>query len=50
MFWASEVVMGLALAGIGMAVMHDGNHGAFSDKKGINRLIGGVLELDGWQQ
>ena len=47
MFWASEVVMGLALAGIGMAVMHDGNHGAFSDKKGINRLIGGVLELVG---
>ncbi len=47
LFWASEVVMGLALAGIGMAVMHDGNHGAFSDKKGINRLIGGVLELVG---
>ena len=47
MFWAAEIVMGLALAGIGMAVMHDGNHGAYSDKKGINRLVGGVLELVG---
>lgn len=47
MFWTVEVIMGLALAGIGMAVMHDGNHGAYSDRKSINRLIGGVLELVG---
>ena len=47
MFWAAEVIMGLALAGIGMAVMHDGNHGAYSEKKWVNRLIGGVLELVG---
>ncbi len=47
MFWTVEVIMGLALAGIGMAVMHDGNHGAYSEKKWINRLIGGVLEVVG---
>jgi linoleoyl-CoA desaturase len=47
MFWTAEVIMGLALAGIGMAVMHDGNHGAYSEKKWINRLLGGVLEMVG---
>lgn len=47
MFWTVEIVMGLALAGIGMAVMHDGNHGAYSENKGVNRFIGGVLEMVG---
>lgn len=46
-FWVAEIVMGLALAGIGMAVMHDGNHGAYSDNKTVNRLVGGVLEMVG---
>ena len=39
--------MGLGLAGIGMAVMHDGNHGAYSENKTINKIVGGVLELVG---
>ena len=47
MFWTVEVIMGMALAGIGMAVMHDGNHGAYSEKKWVNKLVGGVLELVG---
>ncbi len=47
MFWVTEIVMGLGLAGIGMAVMHDGNHGAASAKKAVNRLVGGVLEMVG---
>ena len=46
-FWATQVVMGLGLAGIGMAVMHDGNHGAASQNKMINRFVGGVLEMVG---
>ncbi len=47
MFWATQITMGMALAGIGMAVMHDGNHGAASESKTINRWVGGVLELVG---
>jgi linoleoyl-CoA desaturase len=47
MFWVTEIVMGLGLAGIGMAVMHDGNHGAASSNKAVNRLVGGVLEMVG---
>ena len=46
-FWATQITMGLALAGIGMAVMHDGNHGAYSENKTVNRWVGGVLELVG---
>jgi linoleoyl-CoA desaturase len=30
-----------------MAVMHDGNHGAYSENKTINKIVGGVLELVG---
>jgi linoleoyl-CoA desaturase len=47
MFWATEILMGLGLAGIGMAVMHDGNHGAYSENKIANRWVGGVLEMVG---
>ena len=47
MFWGAQILMGLGLAGIGMAVMHDGNHGAYSENKTVNRLIGGVLEMVG---
>ena len=36
MFWVAELVMGLGLAGIGLNVMHDANHDAYSDKKWVN--------------
>lgn len=42
--WA---VMGFALAGIGMSVMHDANHGAYSAKKSLNNLLGYTLNLLG---
>ena len=32
--------MGLAMAGIGMAVMHDANHGSYSSSPLFNRLLG----------
>ena len=38
-----SIVMGVGLAGVGMNVMHDGNHGSFSDKKWVNRLMGGSI-------
>ncbi|HTF21259.1 MAG TPA: acyl-CoA desaturase [Chryseolinea sp.] len=41
------LVMGLGLAGIGLSVMHDANHGAYSKKKWLNDLIGYSLNLLG---
>ncbi len=43
----SVVIMSLGLAGIGLSVMHDANHGAYSKKKWINTLIGYSLNLVG---
>ncbi len=41
------LVMGLGLAGIGMSVMHDANHSAYSQNKKINFLVGHTLNLIG---
>lgn len=40
-------IMGLALAGIGMSVMHDANHGAYSKNPRVNYLVGHSLNLLG---
>lgn len=45
--WLSTAVMGFGLAGIGMSVMHDANHGAYSSNSAMNRFIGYVLNLVG---
>jgi linoleoyl-CoA desaturase len=41
------VVMGLGVAGIGMGVMHDANHGSYSEHGWVNRLLGYSLNLLG---
>lgn len=41
------VLMGIGEAGIGMSVMHDAAHGAFSDKKWVNSLFAGTMYLMG---
>ena len=41
------VLMGIGLAGIGLSVMHDANHGAYSKKKWINTVLGYSLNLIG---
>jgi linoleoyl-CoA desaturase len=41
------VSLGLAVAGIGFSIMHDGNHGAFSRRPLVNRLSGASLDLIG---
>ena len=33
------------MAGVGMNVMHDGNHGSFSKKKWINKLMGSSIYI-----
>jgi linoleoyl-CoA desaturase len=49
--WPSSLLlwflMGLGVAGIGMSVMHDANHGAFSNNKRVNDLMGHTLNLVG---
>ncbi len=39
------VLMGFGVSGIGLSVMHDANHGAYSNKAWINNLIGYSLNL-----
>jgi linoleoyl-CoA desaturase len=41
------VIMGVSIAGIGMSVMHDANHGAYSGIDWVNSLIGNTLTLIG---
>lgn len=43
----SVIIMSIGLAGIGLAVMHDANHGAYSQKAWINNTIGYSLNLVG---
>ena len=41
------VVMGIGIAGVGLSIMHDANHGAYSKSKKINSFVGYVLYLAG---
>ena len=44
--WANillAIASGMGIAGVGMNVMHDGNHGSFSSKRWINKLMGGSM-------
>jgi linoleoyl-CoA desaturase len=47
LFWLCWFVMGWGLAGIGMSVMHDANHKAYSSSNRINTIIGYSLNLVG---
>ena len=44
---AFGISCGLATAGLGMAVQHDGGHRAYSERPSINRLAAAVLDLLG---
>jgi linoleoyl-CoA desaturase len=41
------IFMGICLAGVGMSVMHDANHGAYSRDQRINDLVGFSLNILG---
>ncbi len=41
------VSLGLAVAGVGFSVMHDANHGGYSSRRGINRLLGWTIDIIG---
>ena len=48
-FWMSPllVAMSVGVAGIGLSIMHDANHGAYSSRSWINSLLGYSLNLVG---
>ena len=37
------IITGIGMAGVGMNIMHDGNHGVFSSKKWVNKLMGSSI-------
>lgn len=41
------VIMGIGIAGIGLSVMHDANHGGYSNKSWVNNLLGYSLNIVG---
>ena len=41
------IVMGIGIAGVGMGVMHDACHGAYSKKPWVNDLLSGTIYLLG---
>lgn len=43
-FWS---LMGFGMAGIGMCVMHDANHGSYSKNKTVNKILGYFIHLVG---
>lgn len=49
------VSLGLSIAGIGMSVQHDANHGSYSSRPGVNRALRLTLDIMGvnsfiWRQ
>lgn len=46
--WAQlllTILMGVGMAGVGMNVMHDGNHGSYSSKKWVNKFMGSTIYI-----
>lgn len=41
------VIWGWSVANVGMFIMHDGNHGSFSNTAWINRLAGASFDILG---
>lgn len=46
-FYGLWILMGVGLAGVGLGIMHDANHGALSKNQRVNNFIGFVINLAG---
>lgn len=46
-YWALWLVMGLGLSGVGLSVMHDAGHGAYSSNTTINKIFAYSLNFAG---
>lgn len=47
MFFLMWFIMGTGVAGVGLSVMHDANHGSYSKNIKVNNFIGNVIVLIG---
>ena len=47
LFWLCWLLMGVGMAGVGMCIMHDGNHNSFSNNRNINKIMGFTLQILG---
>lgn len=47
MIFLMWVLMGFGMAGIGLSIMHDANHGAYSKNQTINTILGYIITLIG---
>ena len=45
--WLLTVIMGFAVAGIGMSIMHDACHGSYSSQPLVNKILGYSLNMMG---
>ena len=45
--FACWLMMGIGMAGIGMSVMHDANHGSYAKNEKTNKYIGYLINLVG---
>ncbi|MBU2914373.1 fatty acid desaturase family protein [Reichenbachiella agariperforans] len=41
------IIMGMGMAGIGLSIMHDAIHGAYSSNRTVNKILGYTLNLVG---
>lgn len=46
-FIALWMLSGLGMAGLGLSVMHDANHGAYSNSKNVNYFVGSIMYFIG---
>ena len=49
-FWSvfgAYMLMSLGMSGIGLSIMHDANHGAYSTKKTVNQALGYLINFIG---
>ncbi len=47
LFYGLWITMGIGIVGIGASVMHDSNHGAYSENGNVNKALGALLNLIG---
>jgi len=45
--FGAYLIMSLGMSGIGLSIMHDANHGAYSNNKRINHALGYLINLIG---
>jgi linoleoyl-CoA desaturase len=47
LFYGLWLLMGCGIVGIGTSVMHDSNHGAYTENKAVNQFLGSILNILG---